>query len=103
MLASRRQPAARAPAKLPVPVSTGTVAVFVRVCVFGFGWMVVRFVRVIRLPACARVFRVCPGSPRCLFTGTVPASTYVRHAIVNPSHKDTLFLRKHFPTLARIL
>ena len=36
-------------------------------------------------------------------TGTVPASTYVRHAIVNPSHKDTLFLRKHFPTLARIL
>ena len=36
-------------------------------------------------------------------TGTVPASTYVRHAIVHPSHKDTLFLRKHFPTLARIL
>ena len=30
------------------------------------------FVRVIRLPACARVSRVsrvCPGSPRCLFTG----------------------------------
>ena len=56
-----------------------SVAVFVRVCVFGFGWMVVRFVRVIangviRLPACARVSRVsrvsrvCPGSPRCLFT-----------------------------------
>ena len=46
--------------------------VFVRVCVFGFGWTVVRFVRVIRLPACARVSRVsrvCPGSPRCLFTG----------------------------------
>ena len=40
---------------------TGTVPV----CV------VVRFVRVIRLPACARVSRVsrvCPGSPRCLFT-----------------------------------
>ena len=36
--------------------------------------MVVRFVRVIRVPACAlvsRVSRVCPGSPRCLFTGTV--------------------------------
>ena len=35
--------------------------------------MVVRFVRVIRVPACARVSRVsrvCPGSPRCLFTGT---------------------------------
>ena len=32
----------------------------------------VRFVRVIRVPACARVSRVsrvCPGSPRCLFTG----------------------------------
>ena len=41
-------------------------------CVVGFGWMVVRFVRVIRVPACARVSRVsrvCPGSPRCLFTG----------------------------------
>ena len=40
----------------------------------GFGWMVVRFVRVIRVPACARVSRVsrvCPGSPRCLSTGTV--------------------------------
>ena len=37
-----------------------------RLCVFGFEWMVVRFVRVIRLPACARVSRVsrvCPGSP----------------------------------------
>ena len=34
-----------------------------------FGWTVVRFVRVIRVPACARVSRVCPGSPRCLFTG----------------------------------
>ena len=37
-----------------------------------------RFVRVIRLPACARVSRVsrvsrvCPGSPRCLFTGNAP-------------------------------
>ena len=31
-------------------------------------------VRVIRVPACARVSRVsrvCPGSPRCIFTGTV--------------------------------
>ena len=30
----------------------------------------------IRVPVCARVScvsRVCPGSPRCLFTGTVPA------------------------------
>ena len=39
----------------------------------GFGWMVVRFVRVIRAPACARVSRVsrvCPGSPQYLFTGT---------------------------------
>ena len=25
----------------------------------------------IRVPVCARVSRVCPGSPRCLFTGTV--------------------------------
>ena len=47
-----------------------SVAVFVRVC--RWVWMVVRFVRVIRVePACARVSRVCPGSPRCLFTGTV--------------------------------
>ena len=23
---------------------------------------------------CARVSRVCPGSPRCLFTGTVPVA-----------------------------
>ena len=39
--------------------------------------MVVRFVRVIRVPACARVSRVshvCPGSPRCLFTGEAKAS-----------------------------
>ena len=33
--------------------------------------MVVRFVRVIRVPACARVSRVCPGPPRRLFTGPV--------------------------------
>ena len=42
-------------------------------CVVGFGWMVVRFVRVIRAPACApvsRVSRVCPGSPPYHFTGT---------------------------------
>ena len=46
-------------------------------CPLGFGWMVVRFVRVIRVPACARVSRVsrvCPGSPRCLFTGTETAT-----------------------------
>ena len=53
------------------------------------GWMVVRFVGVTRVPLCARVscvrpvcesrlppvsfyrYSVCPGSPRCLFTGTV--------------------------------
>ena len=42
-------------------------------CPLGFGWMVVRLVRVICVPARARVSRVsrvCPGSPRCLFTGT---------------------------------
>ena len=35
--------------------------------------MVVRFVCVVCVPLCVRVFRVsrvCPGSPRCLFTGT---------------------------------
>ena len=50
-----------------------SVAVFVWVCVVGFGWMVVRLVRVICVPARARVSRVsrvCSGSPRCLFTGT---------------------------------
>ena len=60
-----------------------------RVCVFGFGWMVVRFVRVIGLPACARVSRVsrvCPGSPRCLFTGMVQiGKTFVRTGEM-PSH-----------------
>ena len=42
-----------------------------------------RFVRVIRLPACARVSRVsrvCPGSPRCLFTGNPT------HGRFNPTH-----------------
>ena len=46
--------------------------VVVRVCSRWVWVMVVRFVRVIRVPACARVSResrVCPGSPRCLFTG----------------------------------
>ena len=58
--------------------------------------MVVRFVCVVRVPLCARVSRVCPvcvpappgvilpgvcpGSPRCLFTGCVsrlpPVSFY---------------------------
>ena len=28
----------------------------------------------IRVPVCARVSRVCPGSPRCLFIGTVGLS-----------------------------
>ena len=32
-------------------------------------WMVVRFVSVRSVCPCARVSRVCPGSPRCLFTG----------------------------------
>ena len=50
-----------------------------------------------------RARRQATGNPVPVSTGTVPASTYVRHAIVHPSHKDTLFLRKHFPTLARIL
>ena len=44
--------------------SVGRRAV-VRVC--WWVWMVVRFVCVIRVPVCARVPRVCPGSPRCLF------------------------------------
>ena len=76
-----------------VPVDSGlaavlaaveSVAVFVRVCVFGFGWMVVRFVRVIRMPACARVSRVsrvCPGSPRCLFTGVFEPYTAIPRGV----------------------
>jgi hypothetical protein len=65
--------------------------VVVRVC--RWVWMVVRFVCVIRVPVCARVSRVCPGSPRCLFTGirisddpkypktflTVSGSTWTTH------------------------
>ena len=71
-----------------------SVAVSVRVCVFGFGWMVVRFVRVIRLPACARVSRVSrvrPGSPRCLFTRVrgEPGRTRDTHA------RDTRDTRAH--------
>ena len=37
-----------------------------------WGSMVVRFVCVVCVPLCVRVFRVsrvCPGYPRCLFTG----------------------------------
>ena len=37
--------------------------------------MVVRFVCVVCVPLCVRVFRVsrvCPGSPRCLFTDLSP-------------------------------
>jgi hypothetical protein len=39
--------------------------------------MVVKFVCVIRVPVCARVSRVCPGSPRCLFPGSrKPVQSY---------------------------
>ena len=41
--------------------------------------------RVIRVPACARVSRVssvCPGSPRCLFTGTVQYCTELRGRVL---------------------
>ena len=49
--------------------------VVVRVC--RWVWMVVRFVCVIRVPVCARVSRVCPGSPRCLFTVQyLPGASY---------------------------
>ena len=42
-------------------------------CVVGFGWMVVRFVRVLRVPACGR----CVSRPlRCLFTG--PPGVFLR-------------------------
>ena len=44
--------------------------------------MVVRFVCVVCVPLCVRVFRVsrvCPGSPRCLFTGNVPVLVLYRH------------------------
>ena len=47
----------------------------VRVC--RWVWMVVRFVCVIRVSACALVCPVCPGSPRCLFTGTAGLPTPV--------------------------
>jgi hypothetical protein len=30
---------------------------------------------VIRVPVCARVSRVCPGTPRCLFTNPPPPKT----------------------------
>jgi hypothetical protein len=33
-------------------------------------WWVLLVVRFVCVPLCVRVFRVCPGSPRCLFTGT---------------------------------
>jgi len=39
--------------------------------------MVVRFVCVVCVPLCvrvSRVSRVCPGSPRCLFTGNVESA-----------------------------
>ena len=51
-------------------------------CVVGFGWMVVRFVRVIRVPACARepcvpcMSRTCVSRPPGVFlpggAGTCP-------------------------------
>ena len=43
--------------------------------------MVVRFVCVIRVPVCARVSRVCSGSPRCLFTGVFLRYRYMRGAV----------------------
>jgi len=36
----------------------------------------------VRVPLCVRVSRVCPGSPRCLFTGTC---TVARVAVVELS------------------
>jgi hypothetical protein len=59
---------------LPVP-GTGSVLTC-GVSGVGCWWvsMVVRFVCVVCVPLCVRVFRVsrvCPGSPRCLFTGSV--------------------------------
>ena len=39
-------------------------------------WMVVRFVCVIRVPVCARVSRVCPGSPRA------PGVSFYRYCTV---------------------
>jgi len=56
--------------RLPVPVPSGRRADVRGVCCW-WDWLVVRFVCV---PLCVRVSRVsraCPGSPRCLFTGTV--------------------------------
>ena len=40
-----------------------------------------RYYATIRVPVCARVSvsRVCPGSPRCLFTGTVLYVLYPRY------------------------
>ena len=40
----------------------------------------------IRVPVCARVSRVCPGSPRCLFTGIGDSDAAVLIAV------DTLAL-----------
>ena len=69
------------------------------VSLFGFGWMVVRFVRVIRLPACARVSRVsrvCPGSPGVFSPGRAvgffsfhgPASFQPSFAVGASDHAD---------------
>ena len=54
----------------------------------GFGWMVVRFVRVIRLPACARVSsvsRVCPGSPGVFSPGRAVGFFLRGSASIQPS------------------
>ena len=57
------------------------------VSLFGFGWMVVRFVRVIRLPACARVSRVsrvCPGSPGVFSPGRAVGFPFVVQQVSSP-------------------
>ncbi len=48
--------------------------------------LVVRFVCVIRVPVCARVcplsrLAACPGSPRCLFTGTLGEAEHTPNAL----------------------
>ena len=53
-------------------------------------WMVVRFVCVIRVPVCARVSRVCPGSPRGVF---LPVSFYGTSQ-VKSRRKQQTFIQK---------
>ena len=47
-------------------------------CVVWFGWMVVRFVRVIRVPACARVSRA-PVCPVCVPGSRLPPVSFYRY------------------------